>query len=185
MFELRGLAYCPATRPTLTTGTLAPYVRTTAICSRVRVVACRCGSVLRSKVSAQSPPCSRNALPWATSASCSRSVSTSAGATIGRTDDSVGRTAWSAPRSGHRGCWAAGSSRHRSRPGTSSAGSGSVTATRVRPAPRSAEEHLRLRVPVDRYELELSGRRGQRHPHDVGAAQGDHHAGLAGVHGVD
>src|SRR5918998_2939877 len=152
----RGLAYWPATRPTLTTGTLAPYVRTTAICSSVRVVLCRCGSVLRSKVSAQSPPWSRNALPWATSASRTRRSSTSLGATIGGTVDSVSRTASSAARSGHLGCWAAGRSRHRSSPGSSSGrltprgygrrpGSPARGGRRHR-APRSAEEDLHLGV---------------------------------------
>src|SRR3954454_23742487 len=185
MFELRGLAYCTATRPTLTTGTLAPYVRTTAICSSVRVVLCRCGSVLRSNVSAQSPPWSRNALPCATSASCARRPSISAGATIGGTVSRVCRTASSADRSGHCGCWAAGSSRHRSRPGTSSAGSGRLTHFRVRRCPRSAEEHLCLGVALRRNQLELcrGGRQGP--PDDVGPPQRHHHAGLAVVHGVD
>src|SRR3954454_7026588 len=177
MFELRGLAYCTATRPTLTTGTLAPYVRTTAICSSVRVVACRCGSVFRSKVSAQSPPCSRNAFPCATSASWRRNVSTSAGATIGGTVERVDSTASSAARSGHSGCWAAGSDRHRSRSGTTSAASVRLTGRAYKrcPGSPSAEEQLGLLVPLDRHELEPGGRLGQRHPHDVGAAQGDHH----------
>jgi hypothetical protein len=72
-----GLVYCPATRATLTTGRLAPYVSTTAICSSVRQLANRCDSVLSAKVSAQSPPCSRNARPSHTSARRSRSWSTS------------------------------------------------------------------------------------------------------------
>ncbi|SKV48000.1 Uncharacterised protein [Mycobacteroides abscessus subsp. abscessus] len=39
---------------------------TTAICSNARMFARICGSVLSAKVSAQSPPCSRNASPRAT-----------------------------------------------------------------------------------------------------------------------
>ena len=58
-----GLANCPAIRPTLTTGTLAPYVNTIAICSMTLNVS-RIKSALNcSKLSAQSPPCSRNASP--------------------------------------------------------------------------------------------------------------------------
>src|SRR5215218_8224366 len=159
----RGLAYWPATRPTLTTGTLAPYVRTTAICSSVRVVLCRCGSVLRSKVSEQSPPWSRNALPCATSASRVRRSSTSVGATIGGTVESVARTASSAARSGHRGCWAAGRSRHRSSPGSSS---GRLTCRGYGDRPSApehgdrrhrglAEEDLHLGVALHRDQLEL------------------------------
>ena len=56
MFDERGLAYWPAMRATLTTGMLAPYVSTTAICSSVRMLPLMCGSVLSTNVSAQSPP---------------------------------------------------------------------------------------------------------------------------------
>src|SRR3712207_6608957 len=132
-----------------------------------------------------------------------RSPSISAGATMGGTVASVPRTASRAARSGHCGCWAAGRSFHRSRPGTSSAGSGRLTPPRLRartppppgtrrPAPGpcggalgSSEEDLGLGVPLRRHELQLRGRGRQRHPHDVGAAQGDHHPRLPVVDGVD
>ena len=51
-----------------------------------------CGSVLSTKVSAQSPPCSRNASPRATAASWSRSWSTSGGTVTGGTLSSTVRT---------------------------------------------------------------------------------------------
>ena len=51
-----------------------------------------CGSVLSMNVSAQSPPCSRNASPRATEASRSRSRSTSGGSVTGGTLSSTVRT---------------------------------------------------------------------------------------------
>ena len=82
---LRGLAYWPARRPTFTTGTEAPYVSTTAICSRVRTLPRMPSAVFARNVSAQSPPCSRNASPRATAASRSRRTSHSPGCTSGGT----------------------------------------------------------------------------------------------------
>ena len=66
MSDERGLAYCPAIRPTLTTGTEAAYVSTTAICSSTRSLLRTLSAVTPAKVSAQSPPWSRNASPRAT-----------------------------------------------------------------------------------------------------------------------
>ena len=63
-----------------------------AICSSVRMVARMCGSVLSTNVSAQSPPCSRNASPRATAASRSCSRSTSGGRVTGGTLSSTVRT---------------------------------------------------------------------------------------------
>ena len=65
----RGLANWPAMRPTLTTGQAAPKVSTTAICSSTLKVSRMLLGWNSAKLSAQSPPCSRNALPAATSAS--------------------------------------------------------------------------------------------------------------------
>ena len=64
----RGLANWPAMRPTFTTGLPPAKVKTTAIC-RIRRKVSRILSARNSlKLSAQSPPCSRKALPPATSA---------------------------------------------------------------------------------------------------------------------
>ena len=60
------MAYWPAIRPSLTTGTDAAYVSTTAIWSSTRSLLRTLSAVTPSKVSAQSPPCRRNASPRAT-----------------------------------------------------------------------------------------------------------------------
>ena len=62
----RGFVYCPAIRPTLTIGTCAAYVSTTAIDSRVRSLPWMLAAVTPSNVSAQSPPCRMNDSPAAT-----------------------------------------------------------------------------------------------------------------------
>ena len=72
--ELRGLAYCPAMRPILITGRLAPYVSTTAICRIVLILLRMLSAVAVLNVSAQSPPWSRNASPRPAAASCAREV---------------------------------------------------------------------------------------------------------------
>ncbi len=65
----RGLANWPAMRPTFTTGLPPAKVSTTAIC-RIRRKVSRMLLALNSlKLSAQSPPWSRKALPSATSPS--------------------------------------------------------------------------------------------------------------------
>ena len=77
------MAYCPASRPTFTTGTEAAYVSTTAICSSTRSLLRMLSAVIPAKVSAQSPPCSKNALPRATAASLALSSSHSPAKTSG------------------------------------------------------------------------------------------------------
>ena len=62
----RGFAYCPAMRPIFTTGTDAPKVSTTAICSSTRNVSRMMLAVKSVKPSAQSPPCKVKARPSAT-----------------------------------------------------------------------------------------------------------------------
>ena len=65
----RGLANCPAMRPTFTTGTPSEYVRITAIWRMTRSFSRMLSAENSSNDSAQSPACSRNALPAATWAS--------------------------------------------------------------------------------------------------------------------
>src|SRR6266545_914268 len=103
-----------------------------AICSRVFTEARSRGSVAPAKVSAQSPPCNRNASPRATAASRSRSIRTSSGTTSGGSVDSAPATSRSRSASGHRGCCRAGSDRQASR----SVVLRSLTAFRVVAAPR-------------------------------------------------
>src|SRR3546814_8670411 len=67
--DLLGLANWPAMRPSFTTGSLEAKVSTTAICSRTRKVSRMLLGWNSAKLSAQSPPCSRNAFPAATCAS--------------------------------------------------------------------------------------------------------------------
>src|SRR5829696_857338 len=50
---------------------------------------------------------------------------------------------------------------------------------------RSAEEDLRLQVPLQRHGLQLAGRLLQRHADDVGATESDHLAPVLLVGGVD
>ena len=61
---LRGLVYCPAMRPILTTGVEAAYVSTAAICKMVCNFRRMLVAVLSAKDSAQSPPMSTKARPW-------------------------------------------------------------------------------------------------------------------------
>src|SRR5438067_1605413 len=90
-----------------------------------------CGSVLDSKVSAQSPPCSMKASPRATIASRSASRSISTGTVIGGTLSSTPRTRRAASTSGQSGCCAAGrasaSSKRARRSGGSGGSSGRVS----------------------------------------------------------
>src|SRR5262249_42484538 len=115
----RGLVYCPATRATLTTGRLAPYVSTTAICSSVRALDNRWDSVLSANVSAQSPPCNRNARPSQTSASLARSPPPSYGAPTDGPGVSTLQPCPPTARPGHGGVGARGSDRQWSRPNAS------------------------------------------------------------------
>src|SRR5690606_29158366 len=114
--ELRGLAYCPAMRPIFTTGMLAPCVRMTAICRMVRILLRMRSAFASANVSAQSPPCRRNASPRPAAARRERSVSAAAGTTSGAEAASRSRTAPSAASSGHVGCWSATSVRKWSSP---------------------------------------------------------------------
>ena len=61
--SVRGLANWPAMRPTLTTGSIAPYVRTADICSMTFSRSRIAGAETSLKDSTQSPACSRNARP--------------------------------------------------------------------------------------------------------------------------
>ena len=102
----------PAIRPTLTTGSVAPYVRTADICrstfSRSRIAI---AETLRND-SAQSPAWSRNARPSTASPSERRSARASPAKTSGGSCPSRSRTASTAAGSGHSGCCSAGSERH-------------------------------------------------------------------------
>ncbi len=104
----RGLANCPAIRPTFTTGTPEEYVRITAIW-RITLSLSRIESAEKaSKLSAQSPACNRNAPPSPTRASCSWRLLASPAKTRGGWVASVFCTRSSDAGSGHSGCWAAG-----------------------------------------------------------------------------
>ena len=102
-------------RPIFTTGTLAAYVSTTAICSRVSSLSRTASAVDPAKVSAQSPPWRTNTSPRATAASRSLSWSHSPAKTSGGCPASSAVTARTRAGSGQSGCWAAGSARQVSR----------------------------------------------------------------------
>lgn len=84
------------------------------------------GSVLSVNVSAQSPPCSRNASPLATCASCSCRRTISEGTVTGARSRTVRIAA--ACSAGQLGCWAAGLASAASRRARRSLGSGAATA---------------------------------------------------------
>ena len=65
---LLGFENCPAILPTLTTGTEADAVKTKDICKRTLNVSLILSGWNSAKLSAQSPPCNKKALPSATSA---------------------------------------------------------------------------------------------------------------------
>ena len=96
----RGLANCPAMRPIFTTGRLAPKVSTTAICSSTRKVSRMTLAVKSPKLSAQSPPCSTKAWPFATIARLSRNRRASPANTKGGYFASRASTAANASSSG-------------------------------------------------------------------------------------
>src|SRR4051794_19191767 len=145
-------------------------------------------------VSAQSPPCSRNALPRATAASRSRSWSTSEATTNGGMPARVSAVSRRTTSSGQFGCWAAGRARQASRPGSSTAVTpylgllaGSLTGSSVGDRHRrlpSAEEDLGLGVHLRLHRLELGRRVGEGDPDDVGAAERDHLAPVVVLHRV-
>src|SRR5215471_8011941 len=111
--EERGLANWPAMRPTCTTGDAAAYVRTTAICRNTRKksrmllavwLIARCSV----KLSAQSPPCRRNASPDATRPSaCLRFLASPAKISGGKVASCCSTSA-SARASGYSGIWTTG-----------------------------------------------------------------------------
>ena len=78
-----GLANWPDMRPIFTTGNEAPYINTTAICKIVLTRFLILSAVASAKVSAQSPPCNKNAFPDAAAASLDLRVSTSPANTNG------------------------------------------------------------------------------------------------------
>src|SRR5690606_29881545 len=84
------------------------------------------------KVSAQSPPWSRNASPRDALASCSRSLSASPAKTRGGEAASCSVTARSSSTSRHSGCWEAGSSRHLSNPRRTAGSASILTPARIR-----------------------------------------------------
>ena len=125
------------------------------------MVARRCGSVLSTNVSAQSPPWSRNARPLATSASRSCSLSTSGGNVTGGTLSSTVRTCATVCASGHSGCCAAGrasASSSRLRRSAGRGGSSGSTSTGA-----STDQFTILRV-EPRRGLTRSGRLARRRP---------------------
>ena len=64
--ELRGLENCPAILPNLTTGIEADDVNTSAICKMTLKVSLILSGWNSAKLSAQSPPCNKKALPSTT-----------------------------------------------------------------------------------------------------------------------
>ena len=70
MGELRGLENCPAILPTFATGYEADAVNTKAICKINLKVSLILSGWNSAKLSAQSPPCNKKALPSTTSANC-------------------------------------------------------------------------------------------------------------------
>jgi len=70
-------------RPIFATGRLAPKVSTTDICSSTRNVSRMLLAEKSTKLSAQSPPCSRKASPAATLASAALSLRASPAKTSG------------------------------------------------------------------------------------------------------
>jgi hypothetical protein len=87
-------------RPTLTMGTDAAYVSTTAICSSTRSLLRTLSAVAPASVSAQSPPWSRNASPRATAASLVLSSSHSPANTRGGIERSCSTVTSTAAASG-------------------------------------------------------------------------------------
>src|SRR5690606_11502740 len=99
----RGLAYWPAKRPTRTTGSFSPCTSTRLICSSTLSRLEMTSELHSAKVSAQSPPCSRNRLPSCASASCCLSARISREVTSGGSARSSSRVAASASASGYVG----------------------------------------------------------------------------------
>ncbi len=94
----RGLAYCPAKRPTRTTGSCSPCTSTRLICSSTFSRLEISPDSQSEKLSAQSPPCSTKRLPSCASASCFFSAKISHEVTSGgnRPSSSTARSSASA-----------------------------------------------------------------------------------------
>jgi hypothetical protein len=84
----RGLAYCPANRPTRMTRFLPLWVSTSPICSSIFSLYAIEPDSQSAKLSEQSPPCSRNRSPRVASASCCFRVSISQLVTSGGSRES-------------------------------------------------------------------------------------------------
>ena len=110
--EERGLTNCPAIRPTLTTGSVAPYVSTAAICSMILSFSRIVIAENSWNDSTQSPAWSRNARPSATLASESRRARASPAKTSGGIAAICARIASARSSLGHSGCCAAWWARH-------------------------------------------------------------------------
>ena len=121
-------------RTTLMVGIWPPKVRTTAICSMSRNVSRMLLAPKSLKLSAQSPPCRRNARPMAASPSRSSSFRTSPANTSGGEAASARSLASSAARSGYSGICRAG--RARQLPGAHSPGPAAAARAIVGPRRR-------------------------------------------------
>src|SRR6186997_1565323 len=95
-------------RPTFTTGEAAAKVSTTAICRKTRKKSRIEFALWSSKLSAQSPPCSRKASPAATRARDFFRLRASPANTSGGNDASCASTAASALELGYSGTWTTG-----------------------------------------------------------------------------
>ena len=108
----RGLAYWPAKRPMRVTRFLPPCTSTRLICSRIFSLLAIADDSQSSKLSEQSPPCSRNRSPRVASASWCLRFSISQLVTSGGSRASCSSVRWSASGFGYTGCWAAGLACH-------------------------------------------------------------------------
>ena len=100
----RGLENCPAMRPILTTGQLAPKVSTADICRMTRNMSRMLSALNSAKLSAQSPPCRMNTSPAAARARLAFSLRASPANTSGGNVRSSFSTRISASGSGYSGC---------------------------------------------------------------------------------
>src|SRR5205809_659154 len=104
----RGLANCPAIRPTFTVGTPVLYINTTDICRITLSLSRMLSAVNSANDSAQSPAWSRKPSPLLTAASDSRNERASPANTSGGMRRSSSVTSSSSAVSGHSGWCAAG-----------------------------------------------------------------------------
>ncbi len=143
----RGLPNWPAMRPILTTGVIAPYVRTTLIWSMIRSFS-RIVIALKSlNDSAQSPAWSTKARPSATCASDARSVRASPAKTSGGCVRRRSTTRRASSASGHGGCCAAGVARHAEGVQAVSEVADMRRAVYRRPSPRAPDAERRRAAP--------------------------------------